>query len=71
MFLYRLWSSWDLQLVREFSNSMKNCGAIIAVAWSLDQHHLYAVTEDSTAFIWEGSKCLNNGTPKFVNLTSL
>ncbi|XP_067210662.1 lysosomal-trafficking regulator isoform X3 [Linepithema humile] len=68
--IIRLWSSWDLQLVREFSNLMKNCGAIIAVAWSLDQHHLYAVTEDSTAFIWEGSKCLNNGTPKFVNLTS-
>ncbi|KAL0119810.1 hypothetical protein PUN28_007922 [Cardiocondyla obscurior] len=66
--IIRLWSSWDLQLVREISNNMK--GAIIAVAWSLDQHHLYAITEDSTVLIWEGSKRLNNGTPKFVNLTS-
>ncbi|XP_036146533.1 lysosomal-trafficking regulator isoform X4 [Monomorium pharaonis] len=68
--IIRLWSSWDLQLVREISNNVKGCGAIIAVAWSLDQHHLYAVTEDSTVLIWEGSKRLGNGTPKFVNLTS-
>ncbi|XP_039305256.1 lysosomal-trafficking regulator isoform X2 [Solenopsis invicta] len=68
--IIRLWSSWDLQLVREISNNVRGCGAIIAVAWSLDQHHLYAVTEDSTVLIWEGSKHLSNGTPKFVNLTS-
>lgn len=67
----RLWSSWDLQLVREIMNSAKACGAIIAVAWALDQHHLYAATEDSTILIWEGSKRLSSGTPKFVNLTSL
>ncbi|XP_011343929.2 lysosomal-trafficking regulator isoform X3 [Ooceraea biroi] len=67
----RLWSSWDLRLVREITSNMKGCGAIIAVAWALDQHHLYAVTEDSTVLIWEGSKRLSNGTPKFVNLTSL
>ncbi|XP_014468102.1 PREDICTED: lysosomal-trafficking regulator isoform X2 [Dinoponera quadriceps] len=69
--LIRLWSSWDLQLVREITNSVKGCGAIIAVAWALDQHHLYAATEDSTILIWEGSKRLSTGTPKFVNLTSL
>ncbi|CAL1677884.1 unnamed protein product [Lasius platythorax] len=68
--IIRLWSSWDLQLVREISNNLKDCCAIIAVVWSLDQHHLYAVTEDSTVLIWEGSKRLSNGTPKFVNLTS-
>ncbi|XP_011866548.1 PREDICTED: lysosomal-trafficking regulator isoform X3 [Vollenhovia emeryi] len=68
--IIRLWSSWDLQLVREISSNARGCGAIIAVAWPLDQHHLYAVTEDSTVLIWEGSKRLSNGTPKFVNLTS-
>ncbi|XP_043669052.1 lysosomal-trafficking regulator isoform X1 [Vespula pensylvanica] len=67
----RLWSSWDLRLVREIVNTAKGCGAIIAIAWALDQHHLYAATEDSTVLIWEGSKRLSNGTPKFVNLTSL
>ncbi|XP_024939057.1 lysosomal-trafficking regulator isoform X2 [Cephus cinctus] len=67
----RLWSSWDLKLVREIVNGSKGCGAIIAVAWALDQHHLYAATEDSTVLIWEGTKRLSNGTPKFVNLTSL
>ncbi|KAK2579125.1 hypothetical protein KPH14_001295 [Odynerus spinipes] len=67
----RLWSSWDLRLVREIVNTTKGCGAIIAIAWALDQHHLYAATEDSTVLIWEGSKRLSNGTPKFVNLTSL
>ncbi|XP_076297603.1 lysosomal-trafficking regulator mauve isoform X3 [Lasioglossum baleicum] len=67
----RLWSSWDLRLVREILNGIKGCGAVIAIAWALDQHHLYAVTEDSTVLIWEGSKRLSNGTPKFVNLTSL
>jgi len=69
-FKCRLWSSWDLRLVREITSNVKGCGAIIAVAWALDQHHLYAVTEDSTVLIWEGSKRLSNGTPKFVNLTS-
>ncbi|EFN65741.1 Lysosomal-trafficking regulator [Camponotus floridanus] len=68
--IIRLWSSWDLQLVREISNNLRDSCAIIAVVWSLDQHHLYAVTEDSTVLIWEGSKRLSNGTPKFVNLTS-
>ncbi|XP_018058565.1 PREDICTED: lysosomal-trafficking regulator [Atta colombica] len=68
--IIRLWSSWDLQLVREISNNVRGCGAIIAVSWSLDQHHLYAITEDFTVLIWEGSKRLSNGTPKFVNLTS-
>lgn len=67
----RLWSSWDLKLVREIINGMKGCGAIIAIAWALDQHHFYAVTEDFTILIWEGSKRLSNGTPKFVNLTSI
>lgn len=67
----RLWSSWDLRLVREIINGIKGCGAVIAIAWALDQHHLYAVTEDFTILIWEGSKRLSNGTPKFVNLTSL
>ncbi|XP_017760097.1 PREDICTED: lysosomal-trafficking regulator isoform X2 [Eufriesea mexicana] len=67
----RLWSSWDLRLVREIINDVKGCGAVIAIAWALDQHHLYAVTEDFTILIWEGSKRLSNGTPKFVNLTSL
>ncbi|XP_032666117.1 lysosomal-trafficking regulator isoform X3 [Odontomachus brunneus] len=69
--IIRLWSSWDLQLIREITSSAKGCGAIIAVAWALDQHHLYAATEDSTILIWEGSKRLSSGTPKFVNLTSL
>ncbi|XP_011144679.1 lysosomal-trafficking regulator isoform X1 [Harpegnathos saltator] len=69
--IIRLWSSWDLQLVREITHNVKGCGAIIAVAWALDQHHLYAATEDSTILIWEGSKRLSSGTPKFVNLTSL
>lgn len=68
--LWRLWSSWDLRLVREITSNVKDCGAIVAVAWSLDQHHLYAVTDDSTVLIWEGSKRLSHGTPKFVNLTS-
>lgn len=67
----RLWSSWDLKLVREIINGMKGCEAIIAIAWALDQHHFYAVTEDFTILIWEGSKRLSNGTPKFVNLTSI
>ncbi|XP_043270510.1 lysosomal-trafficking regulator isoform X2 [Venturia canescens] len=67
----RLWSSWDLRLVREIVNGGKGCGAIIAVAWALDQHHLYAATDDSTVLIWEGTKRLSNGTPKFFNLTSL
>ncbi|KAK9307869.1 hypothetical protein QLX08_001934 [Tetragonisca angustula] len=67
----RLWSSWDLRLIREIINDIKGCGAVIAIAWALDQHHLYAVTEDYTILIWEGSKRLSNGTPKFVNLTSL
>ncbi|XP_076239225.1 lysosomal-trafficking regulator mauve [Calliopsis andreniformis] len=67
----RLWSSWDLRLVREIVNGTKGCGAVIALAWALDQHHFYAVTEDFTVLIWEGSKRLSNGTPKFVNLTSL
>lgn len=69
--IIRLWSSWDLKLVREIINGMRGCGAIIAIAWALDQHHFYAVTEDFTILIWEGSKRLSNGTPKFVNLTSL
>lgn len=67
----RLWSSWDLRLVREIVNGTKGCGAVIALAWALDQHHFYAVTEDFVVLIWEGSKRLSNGTPKFVNLTSL
>lgn len=67
----RLWSSWNLKLVREIINGMRGYGAIIAIAWALDQHHFYAVTEDFTILIWEGSKRLSNGTPKFVNLTSL
>nr|XP_031829347.1 lysosomal-trafficking regulator isoform X2 [Nomia melanderi] len=67
----RLWSSWDLRLVREIVNGIRGCGAVIAISWALDQHHLYAVTEDFTVLIWEGSKRLSNGTPKFVNLTSL
>ncbi|CAK9830368.1 Lysosomal-trafficking regulator [Anthophora retusa] len=67
----RLWSSWDLRLVREIINDIKGCGAVIALAWAVDQHHLYAVTDDFTILIWEGSKRLSNNTPKFVNLTSL
>ncbi|XP_011300955.1 lysosomal-trafficking regulator isoform X2 [Fopius arisanus] len=67
----RLWSSWDLRLVREIVNGGKGYGAIISIAWALDQHHLYAATEDSTVLIWEGMRRLSNGTPKFVNLTSL
>ncbi|KAK0171372.1 hypothetical protein PV328_009113 [Microctonus aethiopoides] len=67
----RLWSSWDLRLVREIVNGGKDCGGIIAIAWALDQHHLYAATEDSTVLIWEGIRRLSNGTPKFVNSTSL
>lgn len=67
----RLWSSWDLRLVREIINDIKGCGAVIALAWAVDQHHLYAVTDDFTILIWEGSKRLSNSTPKFVNLTSL
>ncbi|XP_076766095.1 lysosomal-trafficking regulator mauve isoform X3 [Xylocopa sonorina] len=67
----RLWSSWDLRLVREIINGIKGCGAVIAIAWALDQHHFYAVTDEFTVLIWEGSKRLSNGTPKFVNLTSL
>ena len=66
-----MWSSWDLRLVREMFNDTKDCGAIIAIAWALDQHHLYAATDNSTVIIWEGTRRLNNGTPKFVNLTSL
>ena len=69
--LIRLWSSWDLRLIREIVNGGKGCGAIIAVAWALDQHHLYAATDNSTVLIWEGMKHLSNGTPKFINLTSL
>ncbi|XP_046418983.1 lysosomal-trafficking regulator isoform X1 [Neodiprion fabricii] len=67
----RLWSSWDLRLVREIVNSGTGYGAIIALAWALDQHHLYAAAEDSTVLIWEGIRRLSNGTPKFVNLSSL
>ncbi|XP_012252611.2 lysosomal-trafficking regulator [Athalia rosae] len=67
----RLWSSWDLRLVREIVNGGSGCGAIIAIAWALDQHHLYAAAEDSTVLIWEGVRRLSNGTPKFVNLSSL
>ncbi|XP_046739127.1 lysosomal-trafficking regulator isoform X3 [Diprion similis] len=67
----RLWSSWDLRLVREIVNGGTGCGAIIALAWALDQHHLYAAAEDSTVLIWEGIRRLSNGTPKFVNLSSL
>ncbi|KAJ8668849.1 hypothetical protein QAD02_000108 [Eretmocerus hayati] len=67
----RLWSSWDLRLVREIGSSSKGCGAIIAIAWSHDQHHLYAATEDCTVIIWEGARKLHNGTPKFVNLSTL
>ncbi|XP_054002539.1 lysosomal-trafficking regulator isoform X2 [Hylaeus anthracinus] len=67
----RLWSSWNLRLVRDILNFTEGCGAVIAIAWSLDQHHLYRVTEDCTVLIWEGTKRLSNGTPKFVNLTSL
>ncbi|XP_016837232.1 lysosomal-trafficking regulator isoform X2 [Nasonia vitripennis] len=67
----RLWSSWDLRLVREISSSSKGCGGIIAITWSCDQHHLYAATEDCTVIIWEGARKLSNGTPKFVNLTTL
>ncbi|KAF7992714.1 hypothetical protein HCN44_005058 [Aphidius gifuensis] len=69
--IIRLWSSWDLKLIREIVNGGKDCGGIIAIAWSIDQHHLYAATEDATVLIWEGMRRLNNGTPKFVNLTSL
>lgn len=65
----RLWSSWDLRLVREIVNGGTECGAIIAITWSHDQHHLYAATQDSTVLIWEGMRRLCNGTPKFVNLT--
>ncbi|XP_074102061.1 lysosomal-trafficking regulator mauve isoform X2 [Cotesia typhae] len=67
----RLWSSWDLRLIREIVNGGTDCGAIIAIAWAHDQHHLYAATENSTVLIWEGLRRLNSGTPKFVNLTSL
>ncbi|XP_076673285.1 lysosomal-trafficking regulator mauve isoform X3 [Andrena cerasifolii] len=62
----RLWSSWDLRLVREIVNGTKGCGAVIAMAWALDQHHFYAVTEDFTVLIWEGSKRLSNGILKSI-----
>ncbi|XP_058802324.1 lysosomal-trafficking regulator isoform X2 [Phymastichus coffea] len=68
--IIRLWSSWDLRLIREMATG-KGCGAIVAITWSHDQHHLYAATEDYTIIIWEGAKKLNNGTPKFVNLSTL
>ncbi|XP_033229888.1 lysosomal-trafficking regulator isoform X2 [Belonocnema kinseyi] len=67
----RFWSSWDLRLVREMGNDTADCGAIIAITWSFDQHHLYVATDNSTVLIWEGTRRLNNGTPKFVNLSSL
>lgn len=69
--VFRLWSSWDLRLVREIVISGKGCGGIIAITWSCDQHHLYAAAEDFTVIIWEGARKLNNGTPKFVNLSTL
>ncbi|XP_034950425.1 lysosomal-trafficking regulator [Chelonus insularis] len=67
----RLWSSWDLRLIREIVNGGKDCGAIISITWSQDQHHLYAATDESIVLIWEGIRRLSNDTPKFVNLTTL
>jgi len=69
--IFRLWSSWDLRLVREITNGNKGNSAIVAITWSCDQHHLYVVTEDCTVIIWEGARKLSNGTPKFVNLSTL
>ncbi|KAL7305380.1 hypothetical protein TKK_0002123 [Trichogramma kaykai] len=69
--MIRLWSSWDLRLVREISTGVKGTGGIVAITWSSDQNHLYAATEDCTVFIWEGARKSDSGTPKFVNLTTL
>ncbi|XP_051169183.1 lysosomal-trafficking regulator isoform X2 [Leptopilina boulardi] len=69
--IIRFWSSWDLKLVREIINDSKYCGAIVAIVWALEQQHLYAVTDNSTILIWEGTRKLNGGTSKFVNFKSL
>ncbi|XP_023246507.1 lysosomal-trafficking regulator [Copidosoma floridanum] len=68
--IIRLWSSWDLRLVREISSG-KGCGRIIGMTWSCDQHHFYASTSDCTVIIWDGDKKLHNGTPKFFNLAAI
>lgn len=69
--IIRFWSSWDLKLVREIINDSKYCGAIVAIVWALEQQHLYAVTDNSTILIWEGTRKINSGTSKFVNFKSL
>lgn len=69
--MFRFWSSWDLKLVREIINDSKYCGAIVAIVWALEQQHLYAVTDNSTILIWEGTRKINSGTSKFVNFKSL
>lgn len=58
-------------MVREITNDCSDCGAVVAISWSNEQNHLYAATEDSYIFIWEGAKRLSSSAAKFVNLTSL
>lgn len=65
----RLWSSWDLTLVREIISPALSY-PIISLTYSLDSQHLYASSSDGVVAIWEGGGIKGvNKTPKFYNLT--
>ncbi|XP_046387473.1 lysosomal-trafficking regulator isoform X2 [Ischnura elegans] len=70
--IIRLWSTWDLCLIREIACDMLT-KPIISIAYSHDSQHLYASSADGCVVIWEaaGSKGGISKTPKFLNLTSL
>ncbi|XP_063221149.1 lysosomal-trafficking regulator isoform X2 [Bacillus rossius redtenbacheri] len=65
----RLFSSWDLSLVRMISSIITH--PIISLTYSHDAQHLYAAAADGLVVIWEasGPKGVSK-TPKFLNLTS-
>ncbi|XP_068085277.1 lysosomal-trafficking regulator [Anabrus simplex] len=67
----RLWSTWDLTLVREITSSFLT-RPIISLTYSQDSQHLYASASDGIVIIWEGAGAKGvSKTPKFLNLTSL
>ncbi|XP_071440474.1 lysosomal-trafficking regulator isoform X2 [Hetaerina americana] len=69
----RLWSTWDLNLIREIVCDMLT-KPIISITYSYDSQHLYASSVDGCVVIWEAAGSKGGGvskTPKFLNLTSL
>ncbi|GAB0097780.1 hypothetical protein DMENIID0001_134480 [Sergentomyia squamirostris] len=58
--IVKLWSSWDLNLIREIDTQMND---VIDLAYSTYQH-LIVLTKDNIIQVWE-SPCLLGNAPKF------